>query len=178
MAVHLRIATLAALITIAGCSTVSDVALPGAGADSTTSTDSSDTASAVDLGTDPPAFNARSTGSHRGIAKAECNIDRDLKAARREAERVLKTRAAAAGADYVHVSGSGPLDARGFCVDGYLRIDGEGFARQAPVEQDAADDTADSLSGRLEELEALRERGLLNQNEYQQLRERVLDEAY
>lgn len=178
MTVRLRIATLAALITIAGCTTVSDVVLPEAETDSSTNPDSSTTEQGVELGTEPPTFNARSTGSHRGIAKAECNIDQDLETARREAEQLLRRRAAAAGADYVHVSGSGPLDARGFCVDGYLRIDGEGFARQAPVKRDTADNTADSLSGRLEELEALRERGLLNQNEYEQLRERVLDEAY
>jgi len=38
--------------------------------------------------------------------------------------------------------------------------------------------STDSLTARLEELDALLERGLLSDSEYEQLRERVLNEAY
>ncbi|RZU99033.1 SHOCT domain-containing protein [Spiribacter vilamensis] len=162
-----------ATLFLAGCS----------GMGSLTSTDQADGEAdrppvEVELATEPPEFNARSTGQHRGIAMAECNTGIGLADARQEARDVLKRRAASNGADYVRVQGSGDLEDRGFCRDGYYRVIGDGFARLSEPARAATPDTTDSLSSRLEELEGLRDRGLLNQNEYEQLRERVLDEAY
>ncbi|KAF0286008.1 hypothetical protein BA899_05480 [Spiribacter sp. SSL99] len=115
---------------------------------------------------------------HRGIASAQCNIQSSRRAAEKEARTVLMQRAKNNGADYIWVDGTGDISERGFCTNGFYRIIGEGFAE---FESRGSENTApatDSLAGRLEELEALRDRGLINQNEYEQLRERVLDEAY
>jgi len=132
----------------------------------------------VVLAETPPDFDARSTGMHRGIASARCNIQSSRKDAEQKAQTILMQRAEANGADYVWIDGAGDIADRGFCVNGFYRIVGEGFAKLESNSSENSASLTDSLAGRLEELEALRDRGLINQNEYEQLRERVLDEAY
>lgn len=170
--------SLVILFTVSGCSVIVGDQQSDPAPSLTASSVEEPENNGVKLGTEPPEFNARSTGNHRGIAQASCNINRSLDAARDEALSLLRKRAASNGADYVRVSGSGDLMDRGFCVDGYLRIDGEGFVELKNTGTSDRGQAVDSLSSRLEELEGLRDRGLLDQAEYEQLRERVLDEAY
>ena len=179
MSVRCLLFNLTMLTLVTGCSTdldfsTADFGLGSLGSPAATPT----SASEVELGLEPPQFDARSTGRHRGITRANCNSTSSLEAAQKEALELLRRRAANNGADYVRLAGSGDLEDRGFCSEGFFRVDGEGFVELDLQPAQAGENVADSLTARLEELDALLERGLINQSEYDQLREQVLDEAY
>lgn len=135
----------------------------------------------MESGTDVPAVNALETGRHRGIAKANCGSEDGLVAGYGDALKELRIKAANGGADYLRIRGTGPIESRGFCDEGYYRLDGTGYRIAAQAnsgDKPASVTNADTLTERLEELEVLRERGLITNDEYVQLRQRVISEAY
>lgn len=134
------------------------------------------------LSTEVPEAGALETGRHRGIARTNCNSDDGLEAGYENALEDLRIKAANDGADYLRVRGSGPIESRGFCDEDYYRVDGVGYRTDVADGSDGnggrQGSNADSLTSRLEELEALRERDLISEDEYERLRERVMDEPY
>ncbi len=180
MTVRTVITYCASLLLLTGCGANLDLSTANLGLGASGSPQAAPTAaSEVVIGTEPPDFDARSTGRHRGIARANCNSNSSVEEARQEALELLRRRAANNGADYIRLTGSGSIDERGSCLDGFFRLDGVGFAELTTTRQaDSGMSPADTLTARLEELDALLERGLINQSEYDQLRQQVLDEAY
>lgn len=142
-----------------------------------------------------------------GYAEGECDgprAERSLVQARAD----LRQRAAARGAEHVRVLGVGPLANRGHCQDDAFRVtgvpyvqatDSEASERQTADDQAAETETTTQDAGtlpkpdrrptssaersagtadKLAELEELREKDLISEQEYQRLRERVLDDAF
>ncbi len=144
------------------------------------SADAAERAETMTLSTEVPDVGARNTGQRRGIARADCRSDDGLRAGYAGALEDLRIKAANDGADYLQVLGSGPLESRGFCDEDYYRIDGRGYRTDniASGGSSGGGNNADSLTGRLEELQALRDRDLITEQEYQELRERVLTDPY
>jgi len=138
------------------------------------------------ISTRAPGNEFRRVDQFTRYARVNCNIASQRDAGLEIIVRKLRDEAAAGNADYLRIVGAGPLYNRGICDEHQLQLSGSAYQRdmggQTGTATGKAGGTAapatDSLSGRLEELEALRDRGLINQNEYEQLRERVLDEAY
>ncbi|QGM21208.1 hypothetical protein GJ672_02245 [Spiribacter sp. 2438] len=137
----------------------------------------------MEIGVELPAGDAIDTGRRRGIASADCRRDEGRQAGYEEALQELTIKVANDGADYLQVLGNGPLESRGSCRDGYYRLNGRGFrtADAGPATSadtgepaDAAAPEPGSLTARLEEIEALRDRGLINRDEYEQLRQHIL----
>ncbi|AUB77906.1 SHOCT domain-containing protein [Spiribacter roseus] len=136
------------------------------------------------VSTDAPGNEFRQVDQFTRYARVNCNIASQRDAGLETIVRKLRDEAAAGNADYLRIVGAGPFYNRGICDESQLQLSGTAYRRDTggtsgQVGGSAASAPAtDSLAGRLEELEALRDRGLINQNEYEQLRERVLDEAY
>ncbi|GEM_PF-1095716 len=138
------------------------------------------------VSTQAPGNEFRQVDQFTRYARVNCNISSQRAAGLETIVRKLRDEAAAGNADYLRIVGAGPLYNRGICDEYQLQLSGTAYQRGAGGQTgsgqvDSSAGTApatDSLAGRLEELEALRDRGLINQNEYEQLRERVLDEAY
>ena len=145
------------------------------------SPDAAERVRTMEVSTEVPQVGARQTGRHRGMARTDCNDDNDVQAAYSRALEDLRIKAANDGADCLRVLGSGPLDERGFCTDDYYRLNGVGFLvlnQNAGMTEGSNGNSVDSLTGRLEELDSLRSRGLITDGEYEQLREQVLNDAY
>ena len=169
----------------------------------------------VEVGTEDPPSELERIGRYQGNVPSQCATRAERGRVLESALNKMRTRAARAGATYMRVLGTGPLEERGECFDGFFRITGVAYgpedaaeetardesrdrsadegsdrdeARDSGGEQDtrrdadairsAPDASRDSLTSRLEEIETLRERRLLSQEEYEQLRDRVLDAAY
>lgn len=135
----------------------------------------------MEISTEVPEVGARETGQRRGIARANCASDDGLETGYENALEDLRIKVANDGADYLRVRGSGDIESRGFCDENYYRIDGVGFRTDVANARSTDGNTAsgaDSLTARLEELEALRERDLITEEEYDRLRERVMNEPY
>jgi hypothetical protein len=155
----------------------------------------------VQLTTEHPGTGYRRMSQMTGYAEGECQgprAERSLSQARSD----LRERAAASGADYVRVLGVGPLANRGGCQDDTYRVSGVPYVKtdDTPSSDGGPSDDADtsseaasssstpekrsepaadsSTADKLAEIEALREKGLISEQEYQRLRERVLDEAF
>lgn len=140
----------------------------------------------MEIGVELPAGDAIDTGRRRGIASADCRRDEGRQAGYDEALQELTIKVANDGADYLQVLGNGPLESRGSCRDGYYRLSGRGFRtgdgesdpRPTMAETDKPAETTPaepgSLTARLEEIETLRDRGLINRDEYEQLRQHIL----
>lgn len=128
---------------------------------------------------DPETF-SRQVGRYTTYARTDCNSDRERRAAFDETLEKLRTNAVEDGADYLRVLGTGALETRGLCHNDMFQLTGVAF-REENIPQGMAgggQGSTDSLTARLEELDALLERGLISDSEHQQLRERVLNEAY
>ncbi len=135
------------------------------------------------VGTDDPESLSRQIGRYTTYARTDCNSDRARRAAFMETLEKLKANALDDGADYLRVLGTGGLETRGLCHNDMFQLTGVAFREEVfpqgmMMGNGGAQMTTDSLTSRLEELDALRERGLLTDGEYQQLRDRVLNEAY
>ena len=181
----------AAALVLAGCASV----LPERGdeqddsrllfATRPDSPEAAERAENMTIGTELPEGNAIDTGRARGVGRGDCRTPSGLEEGYDNALRDLRIKVANDGADYLQILGRGPIGERGMCDEGYYRIDGRGFRTQGFADSTTAGSasgnagrSADSLTSRLEELEALRERGLITEQEYEQLRERVLSDPY
>lgn len=132
------------------------------------------------VGTSTPDTFSRQLGRYTTYARTDCNNDRDQRAAFVETLDKLKGNAVEDGADYLRVLGTGELESRGLCHNDMFQLTGVAFREETLPQGGSAGggSNTDSLTSRLEELDTLRDRGLISDNEYQQLRERVLNEAY
>lgn len=132
------------------------------------------------VSTDDPETFSRQVGRYTTYARTDCNSDRERRAAFNETLEKLRANAVEDGADYLRVLGTGSLESRGLCHNDMFQLTGVAF-REENIPQGGmtgGQSSTDSLTARLEELDALLERGLLSDSEYEQLRERVLNEAY
>lgn len=175
---------LALLVTAAlagGCGV-----LPGGGASQQTA------AGEVRIGTAPAPRGSEQVGRYTENVRSTCASALAERAAFDRALAGLRERAAADGVSYLRVLGTGELEERGRCDEDFFRLSGIGY-RDAPEAAGppardggsggtgavtAPPDRAGALTERLQELETLRERGLISAEEYRELRERVLDQAY
>ncbi|PWG62032.1 SHOCT domain-containing protein [Sediminicurvatus halobius] len=150
----------------------------------------------LEVGAGAPPRGSEQLGRYTRTVNARCTSQNERNQAFEEALERLRRAASEDGATYLRVLGTGPLETRGFCDEdifrltglGYrpgLRADSGGGASSEPADDTSSSEGAgrtttqrDSLTARLEEIEALRERGLITADEYEQLRERVLDQAY
>lgn len=149
---------------------------------------------APELATEDPGTGFERMGTKTGFADGNCQGPR-ADATRSSALDSLRERASASGADYVKVVGSGPMDERGMCANDVFRVSGVTYGRAASSEEGAPEaepDTggasaartatpegaSESTADKLEELENLREEDLISDDEYERLREQVLDEAF
>ena len=136
------------------------------------------------VSTEAPGNDYRTLGQFTRYSEVDCNIRSARAGAVEETARKLRDEAVARDADYLYILGTGDLYQRGMCDERMYQLTGKAFVERAPANTAAggsaagAGSSADSLTARLEELDALLERGLINQSEYDQLREQVLDEAY
>ena len=191
MAIPKTLPVLAACLGLGACSmlpgnTDGDAAAPTDRGESTPAFIETLGTPALTVGLDAPGGEFRKVDQFTRYARVNCNISSKREAGVETIVERLRDQAAAADADYLRVLGTGPLYNRGICNERQLQLSGAIYRRdQMPAGTaatgsggSAAPAATDSLSSRLEELEGLRDRGLLNQNEYEQLRERVLDEAY
>ncbi|MFO8008487.1 MAG: SHOCT domain-containing protein [Candidatus Brocadiia bacterium] len=147
----------------------------------------------VELASEGPGSGFERTGTKTGFADGNCQGPR-ADAAREAALTSLRERASASGADYVKVVGSGPMEERGMCANDVFRVSGVTYKRAESGEEaseaeadagaasadepTAPEGTSESTADKLEELENLREEGLITDDEYERLREQVLDEAF
>lgn len=173
-------------LLLAGCATVEDIGLISAGQGGSDSADGSGAQADVEVIADSPGPAARRLDRYTVFEQASCNNTAEQAAAFDSAVNQLKQSAAADNANIVRVLGTGRLENRGMCNDGTFQLTGLAYSDTETAEQ-PADQAAnsvttqtetDTVTARLEELEALRDRGLINDNEYEQLRSRVLDEAF
>ncbi|AGY91488.1 hypothetical protein SPICUR_02370 [Spiribacter curvatus] len=181
---------LAACLSLTACGMI-----PGnTDSDTATSSDSSEPVSgfidtlstpALTVGTSAPDSGYRKVDQLTRYAQVNCNIASERDAGVEEIATRLRDEAADTDADYLRILGTGSLYSRGICDERQLQMTGATYRRYqasgdtaAPADDTGSAPTTDSLSSRLEELDGLRDRGLLDQAEYEQLRERVLDEAY
>ena len=149
---------------------------------------------APELAREDPGPGFERMGTKTGFADGNCQGPR-ADTTRSSALDSLRERATASGADYVKVVGSGPMDERGMCANDVFRVSGVTYGRAASSEEGAPEaepDTggasaggtttpegaSESTADKLEELENLREEGLISDDEYERLREQVLDEAF
>ncbi len=136
------------------------------------------------VSTEAPGNDYVSLGQFTRYSRADCDIPSGRHSAVEETVRKLRDEAVKRDADYLYILGTGDVFDRGMCDERMFQLTGKAFAERTPTSGgNAATDggmggTTDSLTSRLEELDALLERGLINQSEYDQLREQVLDEAY
>mgnify|MGYP000686228425 CR=1 FL=1 len=141
---------------------------------------------ALTVSTEPPGNDYYTLGQFTRYSRADCGIGMGRDAAVQEATRKLRDEAVSRDADYLYILGTGDLYERGMCDERMFQLTGKAFVKRAPAPAAgdnggmgaSAGGATDSLTARLEELDALLERGLINQSEYDQLREQVLDEAY
>lgn len=151
--------------------------------------------SALEVGTRTAPRGSEQLGRYTRTVDTRCTSQRERSQAFEEALAGLRREASEDGATYLRVLGTGPLETRGFCDDDTFRLSGLGYRPGLAAESAASaggepaagtgsrgtvdrSTPRDSLTARLEEIEALRERGLITADEYEQLRERVLDQAY
>lgn len=188
-------------VVLTACSGLPDMPSVGAnrsGADPTNP-------DSVTIADRPPGSDYRSLGKVSGYARGNCKGPQATQQ-RSEAVDNLRKRAAADGADYVRVNGSGTIADRGVCTtDDVYRITGTAYTKANKTEttnpdtaaqsaddspasktdnatRSAPDNNGDNLEGntadKLKKLESLRRQGLITEAEYERLRERVLDEAF
>lgn len=131
--------------------------------------------------TDSPDQNAQRRGRYTVFERVNCTDPRQLEAAFSASVDKLRAEALADSADMLRVLGTGDLRSRGLCNDSRFQLTGVAFSESAVVngrESGGVFTQADSLTSRLEELEALRDRNLITSREYEQLRSRVLESAF
>lgn len=170
----------------------------------TESQKSSSAETSVELGATEPGRGYRRLDEVSVAVEANC---KGLRATnnRSEAQKGLRQNAAAEGADYVWVTGDGPIEGRGKCSDDVFRLDGIAYSREAgassPGTQPASEEDASErqeqtrkrdrtkssgaessqttgTAEKLSKLERLREQDLISESEYERLRQKVLDEAF
>ena len=136
------------------------------------------------VSTESPGNDYLSLGQFTRYSRADCDIPSGRHGAVEETVRKLRDEAVARDADYLYILGTGDLFERGMCSERMFQLTGKAFVERMPASSGngagggSAGASTDSLTARLEELDALLERGLINQSEYDQLRQQVLDEAY
>ncbi|MBS3785722.1 MAG: hypothetical protein KGY57_02825 [Gammaproteobacteria bacterium] len=142
-------------------------------------------APAVDPGSvvvsaDLPELTAQQTGLYNSAREANCRTVPGRQAAFDTAINELRQKAAQDGADHLRINGIGPLEERGNCSMQVFRMNGTGYAhlRDTTEAAAAAPSIEDSLTTRLEEIDTLLDRGLINRTEHEDLRQRILDQAY
>lgn len=136
--------------------------------------------SSVVVSTDLPELTAQQTGLYNSARAANCRTVPGRQAAFDAALNELRDKAAQDGADHLRINGIGPLEERGDCSMQVFRMNGTGYAHLPDTPEAAASAASieDSLTTRLEEIDALLDRGLINREEHDDLRQRILDQAY
>jgi len=169
-------------LLLTGCSSMSDIGLPSLGDEREEAAAPSASYTDIIVVADRPERTARELDRYTVFEDASCNNPSAQRDAFSAAVDRLKAKAGADGADMVRVLGTGSLRSRGMCSDDVFQLTGVAFIEaEAPTQTTtatSAPSTADSLTARLEELEALEDRGLISEEELEQLRSRVLDEAF
>lgn len=184
------IATLTATLALGGCGVL------GGGSGNSDASEATPL-SELEVGTEAAPRGYEQLGRYSGDVRTRCVTAGDREEAFERALERMREQASADGATYLRVLGTGSLEDRGVCDDDVFRITGLGFRAggDAPAPTASGDRTGEegndaatrsgdgeqagpSLTERLEEIETLRERGLIDAEEYEALRERVLERAY
>ncbi len=179
MALRTPLLILASSLALSACSSLPDI-IPGS-SESAAESAAPQSFEGLEVGIDPASSYSRQVGRYTAYARTNCALERDRREAFTLTLNKLKADAVSDGADYLRVLGTGPLNNRGLCSNDNFQLTGIAMKREAIPQSNGASNggsVTDSLTARLQELDALRERGLISDNEYQQLRERVLNDAY
>lgn len=134
----------------------------------------------VEISTELPELTAQQTSLYNSARTANCRTAAGRQAAFDAAIQELREKAARDGADHLRINGLGPLEERGNCDMNVFRMNATGYIHLSDTPEAAASapSTEDSLTTRLNEIDVLLDRGLINRDEYRDLRQRILDQAY
>lgn len=149
-------------------------------------------AESVRVVAEKPQGNFEDLGRVTGYGGPGCDNPSTFEDSRRRAWISLRNKAAAEGATVVRVVGAGELESRGGCMRDQYQVTGialrPGTETSAPEPASTAGDPAPaaptaapesrSTADQLSELIELRERGLISEQEYQNLRDQVLENAF